>query len=218
MDHDHLPEYGRVVPVTAFLRPGHDQFLISPSRDIRFFNGHATVNPADCASASVAKMPLTQVQLTFGPCSGLATPPVTAAVVVTPAPPGAAPVQITVAVHRLVSWWQYAWYPLVCGVVLALLVVATVLAIGCRTRPGAGPPRVRFKRVWARPLYASAAWTFSGSWTTNVTAAGAVVAGVLTATGAVSELLPGLELGRFSLLIVAALLASRSPRPWCSAR
>ncbi len=159
-----------------------------------------------CGS-SASRTPLTRVQLTFGPSKALATPPVMAAVVVTPALPTAAPLQINVTVHRWVSWSQYVWIPLACGVGLAALLVATMLAFGLPDpNPTAGQhaPPVRGGQFWSRPLYAAAAWTFSGSWATNITAGTAVIAAVLAATGTVSELLPGVELGRFSLLIVIA--------------
>src|ERR1035441_4320810 len=66
------------------------------------------------------------------------------------------------------------------------------------------PVKMGRRQFWSRPLYAAAAWTFSGSWATNITAAVAVVATLLTAGGTVSELLPGVEIGRFSLLIAMA--------------
>jgi hypothetical protein len=170
--------------------------------------GGATFTPKPGCSASsfAAAAPLTQVTLTFGPSNALATPPVTAAVVVTPAAPTAAPLQITVAVHRRVTSYEYAWIPLACGLALALALIATILLTGLRNPYASDQRKDRMYRArfWNRPLYAAAAWTFSGSWATNITALGAVVAAVLTATGTVSELLPGVEPGRFSLLIAVA--------------
>jgi hypothetical protein len=196
---------------TAALCPAQPSFeLVTTSPDLVVL-GNAEYHPQpDCGTPmSAATTPLTQVQLTFGPCSQLARTPVTAAVVVTPADPTSLPVQITVAVHRRVSWWQYAWVPLLCGAGLALAVVGTVWLAGLPdpdTAPGQGQRRARLRhgQFWHRPLYAAGAWTFGGSWATNITALGAVIAAVLTATGAVSELLPGVELGRFSLLVVLA--------------
>jgi len=134
-----------------------------------------------------------------------------------PAVATAAPVQITVAVHRSVSSYQYLWIPLGSGALLALLFVLAMVISGlpdpdaARAGPNAGqgnrdgrPAKLHMREFWARPLYAAAAWTFSGSWATNITAAVAVVATLLTAGGTVSELLPGVEIGRFSLLLAMA--------------
>lgn len=57
---------------------------------------------------------------------------------------------------------------------------------------------------WHRLLYASSAWTFGDSWATNIAAVGTAIGAALTAAGTLSDLLPGVELGRFSLLIAAA--------------
>ena len=185
--------------------PSFDLVTTTPDHDVP---GKAVSPLPKCKGKALASKaaPVTTVQLTFGP---LAAAPVTAAVVVTPGQAGVAPLQITVAVHRQVSWWQYAWVPLFCGFGLALMVVLTMWLAGLPdpdTAPAAGQrrDRIRGKQFWNRPLYAPAAWTFGGSWATNVTAGGTVIAAVLTATGTVSELLPGVELGRFSLLIAVA--------------
>jgi hypothetical protein len=160
-----------------------------------------------CKASSLPAKPLVYVQLTFGPSSELAGSPVAADVVVTPAQPTAAPVQIAVAVHRRVTSWEYAWVPLLCGSGLALAFVLFILLTGLQnpdhTEQGR-KDRMYGARFWNRPLYAAAAWTFGGSLATNITTAGAVVATVLTASGTLSELFPGVELGRFSLLIAAA--------------
>jgi len=187
--------------------PSFDLVTTTPDHDVP---GKAVSPLPKCKGKALASKaaptPVTTVQLTFGP---LVAAPVTAAVVVTPGQAGVAPLQITVAVHRQASWWQYAWVPLFCGFGLALMVVLTMWLAGLPdpdTAPAAGQrrARIRGKQFWNRPLYAPAAWTFGGSWATNVTAGGTVIAAVLTATGTVSELLPGVELGRFSLLIAVA--------------
>ena len=169
----------------------------------------STSSPSPSTSPSPpSAYALTQVQLTFGPCTSLATSPATAAVVVTPAQPGAGPVQIAVAVHRWVSWCLYLWWPALAGLVLAAAFIFTMLTAGLpdpnQVRADGRAVTVRWARVWSRPLYAAGAWTFSGSWATNVTAAAAIATAVLTATGALTEIFPGVELGRFSLLIAVA--------------
>jgi hypothetical protein len=205
---------------TAALCPASPSFELVTTSPDHAVPGQAAYHPAvNCgALAPAAPAPLTAVHLTFGPCNELASPPVTAAVVVTPAVATAAPVQITVTVHRRVSSYQYLWIPFGSGAGLAALFVLTML-IGKLPDPNADPPdptagqqpgrddrpaKMHVRQFWSRPLYAAAAWTFSGSWATNITAAVAVVATLLTAGGTVSELLPGVEIGRFSLLIAMA--------------
>ena len=75
-----------------------------------------------------------------------------------------------------------------------------------RPRPGAGAGR-KVKRVhlgpefWRTPLFAGAAWSFGDSWATSVTPLTALAGGVLTASGAVAGLVPGVDLTRFGLLM-----------------
>ncbi|HEY6494265.1 MAG TPA: hypothetical protein VIZ43_13390 [Trebonia sp.] len=54
---------------------------------------------------------------------------------------------------------------------------------------------------WRTPLFAGAAWSFGDSWATSVTPLTALAGGVLTASGAVSGLVPGVDLTRFGLLM-----------------
>jgi hypothetical protein len=177
--------------------PAHDD-PVTASPKLPACNPAAPASPAD---------PVTGVQLSFKP---LAAVPVAATVAITPAQPGVAALSVPVTVHRQVTWDQYAWIPLWSGLGLALLLVLTMLGLRLPDPDAdaaagrARPARMSWKGFWSRPLYAAAAWTFSGSWTTNVTAAGTVIAATLTATGTVAELLPGVELGRFSLLIAVA--------------
>jgi hypothetical protein len=148
----------------------------------------------------VASNPLTRVTLRFDGKSGMpATPPAAAAVVVTV--PSAPPVQVTVRVHRWVNGIAYLAVPVGCGLGLWLAFMGAMLLVGLRD-PGGGA--LRGRKILDRPLYAQSTWTFSGSWATNVTTAGAFTAAVLTASRMASEVLPGVEPGRFSLLIVAA--------------
>jgi hypothetical protein len=175
---------------------------VSATTDLSVLNHQGCKLTPKAWEALVTSHPLTQVTLSFGPGNGFpTTPPVTAAVVITPSTPSASPVQVTVAVHRWVSWLQYLWVPVWCGLGLGLLFLTATLLFGLRD-PDNG--QIRGRKILNRPLYAGSAWTFSGSWATNVTAAGAVAAAVLTATETVSEVLPGVETGRFSLLIIGA--------------
>jgi len=54
---------------------------------------------------------------------------------------------------------------------------------------------------WRTPLFAGAAWSFGDSWATSVTPLTALAGGVLTASGAVAGLVPGVDLTRFGLLM-----------------
>jgi hypothetical protein len=189
------------------LTPSFELVTTTPDREIPA----AELPPlSDChGQTPVPGAPaVTAVTLTFSP-SPVLTAPVAAAVVITPTQAAIAPVSVSLAVHRLVTSWQYVWIPLSCGLGLGLGVVLTMWLAGLPdpdTAPEEGQPRVpiRGRRFWNWPLYAAGAWTFGGSWATNITALGTVIATVLTATGTVSELLPGVELGRFSLLIAVA--------------
>jgi hypothetical protein len=72
---------------------------------------------------------------------------------------------------------------------------------------GSGPKRKRVRwglEFWRTPLFAGAAWSFGDSWATSVTPLTALAGGVLTASGAVSGLVPGVDLTRFGLLMVLA--------------
>jgi len=57
---------------------------------------------------------------------------------------------------------------------------------------------------WRTPLFAGAAWSFGDSWATSVTPLTALAGGVLTASGAVAGLVPGVDLTRFGLLMALA--------------
>lgn len=62
--------------------------------------------------------------------------------------------------------------------------------------------RVRWgPEFWQTPLFAGAAWSFGDSWATSVTPLTALAGGVLTASGAVAGLVPGVDLTRFGLLM-----------------
>ncbi len=160
-----------------------------------------------CGAKAAAAHPVTEVVLSFTPAPPLSSIPESATLAVTPPLAaldlGAPPLELTLSVRRAVSAFQYAWIPVLCGVALAAALVGITMLVGV---PRPNGRRVHMHRVafWRMPLYASSAWTFGDSWATNITAVGAVVGTVLTASGTVGELLPGLELGRFSLLIALA--------------
>jgi len=69
-------------------------------------------------------------------------------------------------------------------------------------QPGRQPNRVHWGvAFWQTPLFAGAAWSFGDSWATSVTPLTALAGGVLTASGAVAGLVPGVDLTRFGLLM-----------------
>jgi hypothetical protein len=164
------------------------------------YDGTAT---APCGAAQEAKDgALTMVGLTFPPMPGGAIPQ-SATLAVTPSraalAAGAAPVDFAFTVRRQLTGASSLWTPLWIGLGLVLVLVALVAGIGVKTMDnrrvrGLGP------RLLGATLYAPAAWTFGGSWATNFTALGAVIGGVLTATGAVAGIVPGVDLSRIGLL------------------
>jgi hypothetical protein len=154
--------------------------------------------------------PVTRVTLTFTPSPPLSAVPQTATLTVTPPQAlltgGDAPSQIPLTVRRDVSPWQYVGIPFLFGVGLAALLVLLTLIIGLprteEARQGGKTGRVRWGReFWVTPLYAGGAWSFGDSWATSVTPLTGLVGGVLAASGAVAGLVPGVELGRFALLM-----------------
>lgn len=158
---------------------------------------------------------VTAVTLAFT-SPALSAVPQSATLAVTP--PAAAlaagdpPVDITLTVSREVSAAEYVWKPVGCGLALALLLVLAAGITG--TRDAAGR-RSRAWRAsfWRAPLYAPSAWTFSGSWATNFSALGALAGTVLTASGTVAGLVPGVDLGRLGLLFaIAGIFAVIAPQ------
>jgi hypothetical protein len=151
-----------------------------------------------------AAHPVTEVKLTFTPSPPLSSVPQSATLALTPAQAalaqGVMPLDITLTLQRQVSAWQYVWIPVLSGLGLAVLLIGLTWGFGVPWAGAGMEPR----RFWGIPLYASSAWTFRDSWATNITAAGALAGTALTATGSITEVLPGLELGRFSLAIAIA--------------
>jgi hypothetical protein len=165
---------------------------------------------ANCGPGETAS-PITAVTLS----ASLAEVPLSATLVVTPSPVAAASeaqLDVTLAVHRHVSVFQYLVIPVCSGVVLAALLIVATVAFGVpRSRRPARPPRSGRRNAhldkedfWRRPLYAASAWTWGDSWVTNITAVGTLIGTVLTASSGVAALLPGVDQGRFSLLLAMA--------------
>lgn len=158
---------------------------------------------APCGAAQEAKDgALTMVGLTFPALPGGAIPQA-ATLVVTPSETalsaGAAPVDFALTVRRQLTGASSLWTPVWIGLGFVLVLVMLVAIIGLETEDnvrvhGLGP------KLLGAPLYAPAAWTFGGSWATNFTALGTVIGGVLTATGAVAGIVPGVDLSRVGLL------------------
>jgi hypothetical protein len=127
--------------------------------------------------------------------------PLTATLVITDTrgTPPAPPTEIAMmAIHRFVSPWQYLWLPIVSGGGLAALFLAigaVVLGLHRPKRDDDG------EKEAAKPIYASATWTFKDSWATNLGVGAAAVTAVLSGAGAVSTQLPGVQLDRFAVLM-----------------
>src|SRR5580693_3676614 len=165
---------------------------------------------ANCGQGETAS-PITAVTLS----ASLPEVPLSATLVVTPSPVAAASeaqLDVTLAVHRHVSVFQYLVIPVCSGAVLAALLIVATVAFGVpRSRRLARPRRSGRRNAhldkedfWRRPLYAASAWTWGDSWVTNITAVGTLIGTVLTASSGVASLLPGVDQGRFSLLLAMA--------------
>jgi hypothetical protein len=136
----------------------------------------------------------------------LGQPPSTATLVVSQAEAGAGatssspttgpggPTSIVVTTQQFLPWTSALVWPLVGGAGFAVGVL--VIIVICLRRKSLSA----VKKLNKTPVFASAAWTFKDSWTTNITAAGALIGTFLTATGSVTSVFPGVPLYRFSLL------------------
>jgi hypothetical protein len=165
---------------------------------------------ANCGAGETAS-PITAVTLS----ASLPEIPQSATLVVTPSPavaPSETQLDVTLAVHRHVSVYQYLVIPVCSGAALAALLIIATMAFGVpRSRRPARPPRSGRRNAhldkedfWRRPLYAASAWTWGDSWVTNITAVGTLIGTVLTASSGIASLLPGVDQGRFSLLLAMA--------------
>ena len=168
-------------PVTFSL-----QLTPSPGKPVPLTPASSVI--ANCGPGETAS-PITAVTLS----ASLAEVPLSATLVVTPSPVAAASetqLDVTLAVHRHVSVYQYLVIPVCCGAVLAALLIIATVAFGVpRSRRPARPPRSRRRNAhldkedfWRRPLYAASAWTWGDSWVTNITAVGTLIGTVLTAS------------------------------------
>jgi hypothetical protein len=177
-------------------------------------NGVATSYPDGLRCDAPGIFPVTLVQLAFTPSPPLPAVPQTATLTVTPPQTllgiNNPPVQIPLTVRRAVSPWQYVGVPFLFGIGLAVLLVLLTMAVGLpRTEqsPQASGKtgRVRWGcEFWMTSLYAGGTWSFGGSWATSVTPLTGLVGGVLAASGAVAGLVPGVDLGRFALVMALA--------------
>lgn len=123
----------------------------------------------------------------------------------------AGPSTIVLLVRRSIGLGAEILRPIVVGVAAALLFALVVLWLAAadpsEAATDAGAPRAN-----AKVPMASATWSFKDSWATNITAAGAVLGAVVTATGSVTSAFPGVPLYRFALLnVVYAGMAAVAP-------
>jgi hypothetical protein len=90
------------------------------------------------------------------------------------------------------------------GVGLVLLLVVITGAIGVPYT--ADEVRTAFlyrKKFWTARFYASAAWTFSDSGATNITALGTAMVAILASSATLSALFPGIDLNPFIIVNIA---------------
>lgn len=189
----------------------------TPAAAVRYDGAPA---PA-CDAGGTPADAVTAVGLTFT-SPALSAVPLSATLAVTPPAAalaaGDAPLDIALTVRRAVSAAEYVWKPVGCGLGLAALLLAAAGITGVAGAPGGAGPGSRRARAWRAgfwrvPLYASSAWTFGGSWATNFSALGALAGTVLTASGTVAGLVPGVDLGRLGLLFaVAGVFAVIAPQ------
>jgi len=188
----------------AGTKPAGNKFSLVTAMPGSVTGSAAPAYPDGLACGAVTAHPVTEVTLSFTPA--LSAVPQSAALVVTPPQAllaaGDAPAQVPLTVRRIVSPWQYVGIPALCGVGLAVLLVALLLVIGV---PAGNARRVHWGAGFLRtPLFAGAAWSFGDSWATSVTPLTAVAGAVLAASGAVAGLVPGVDLSRFALLMALA--------------
>ncbi len=189
-------------------KPAGNKFSLVTAVPASVTGAAAPAYPDGLACGDAAARPVTEVTLSFTPA--LSAVPQSAALVVTPPQAllaaGDAPAQVPLTVRRIVSPWQYVGIPALCGGGLALLLVALLLVIGVPAgQPGGHPRRAHWGADFLRtPLFARTAWSFGDSWATSVTPLTALVGAVLTASGAVAGLVPGVDLSKFGLLMALA--------------
>ena len=172
--------------------------------------------PASCtAPADETTSAETEVSLAFTLTAPFPTVPLTATLVIDD-PRGQVPVTGTqlMTIRALVTAWQYLLFPVYSAVamVIAFSIGVWLLARLRRTKqkdprerdnPWKGDPPDDVPGFWRRPVYASAAWSFTDSPATTISAAATVLAGVLAGAGAASTLLPGIQVDHFAVLLAA---------------
>jgi hypothetical protein len=117
---------------------------------------------------------------------------------------------ISLAVGRQSALLYYLAVPAIAGGAIALFLLALCM-IFVQVYEEDGTKKTR-ARKWKHPISASGAWTLNDSWATNIATLVAVVATVLGVSSAASELFPGVDLGRFVILIdIAGALTGAVP-------
>ena len=141
VDDDRLPGHRRLC---AGKKPAGNRFSLVTGKPNSVTGAAAPQypdGPLSCGSAAATAV--TEVKLTFTPSPALSAVPQTAALVVTPPQSlllaGNPPLQVPLTVRRIVSPWQYAGIPAVCGGALAVLLVLVLMLIGV---PGEGDGRL----------------------------------------------------------------------------
>jgi hypothetical protein len=180
---------GQVTPATSAT------ILPSSPTDIAAFGATLLNTRVEFASANADKI---TIVLTVATESGVSVPPVFASLSLT---------------HGLRTA-GYEW-ALACAAGLAILVMLLHVTLFRREKvPDPATMKVGeaklFRRIWRGTIFPpSSDWTFSGNWTTSVSALGAVLGTVLASTGVLTDIVPGLDTGRLlgtSILLVALLL------------
>lgn len=163
-----------------------------------------------CAKAAGAD---SEVSLKFPLTAPFPTVPLGATLVVND-PGGPVPAAATqlMTVHALVTGWQYLWFPLIYGGVMVALFLFAVGLVPLGRLVWKRKLAPSGRGFWRRPVYASAAWTFTDSPATNISALGTILAAILAAAGATSTLLPGVQVDHFAILIaVCAAIVGSAP-------
>jgi len=100
---------------------------------------------------------------------------------------------LALVIQRPIGIFWELWFPLCMGLVLAFAFAIAFWVIACWKKAGGGVETAK----------ASSTWSFKDSWATNLTVLGAGFAAVITATGAVTSVFPGVPLYRFAILNAA---------------
>ena len=186
--------------------------------------GTGALPPPCSAPADETASAETEVSLTFTLKAPFPTVPLTATLVIED-PGGEVPVTATqlMTVRALVTVWQYLLFPVYYAVAMVVAFVIGLLLVAWWRRPKredpgegenrwSGDPPDHGPGFWRRPVYASAAWSFTDSPATTISAAATVLATVLAGAGAASTLLPGIQVDHFAVLLaVWAIVVVAAP-------